>query len=115
MTAYAFRTAGGHGTFTPDGRVEMTPEQLAQHNAALEAAELAEWRAAPDRFAAYITSKGVTTWRGVVIGTIVSRSRYRNNLGATIECVTVRGNNGATYHGRYGCDWSQLVRLRKTR
>lgn len=113
LSGYAFDFKG-HGVFTPDGRADNITDVEA-HNSALEAAELAEWSTKPDRFAAYVAKGTVTTWRGEVLGAIVSRNVYRNNLGARIESVRVRGNNGATYSGRYGCDWSQLVRLRKVK
>lgn len=111
MTGYIFTHAGQQ--FAPEGAVDV-PDPDA-HNKALEAAELAYWAAKPDRFAAYISNKGVTTWRGASLGTITERRRHHNNLGAQIEFVKIRGNNGAIYSGRYGCDWSQLVKLRRVK
>jgi hypothetical protein len=108
-------TFAGHGPFAPEGAVPMTTAQVEEHNAALEADELAQWQACPAVFAAYVTDKGVHTWRGVKLGKIKHQSSYRNNLGARITCITIIGTNGAIYSGRYGSDWSQLVRLRKRR
>lgn len=110
---YAFNHQGT--IFTPAGKIDMSPTDAEARNAALEAAELDSWRTAPDAFHGYVGGSSLTTWRGVVLGAIVRRSRHVNNLGARIESITVRGTNGATYHGRYGCDWSQFVRLRKSR
>lgn len=45
MSNYAF-TFDEHGTFTPDGRADEITD-VAAHNAELERAELAAWRAAP--------------------------------------------------------------------
>jgi hypothetical protein len=101
--------------FDPNGRVALSRDQIAEHNARLERAELERWKDKPGEFAAYVKASNVTTWLGTTIGVIVARNEYRNNLGAKIESITVRGNNGATYYGRYGCDWSQLVRLRRTK
>lgn len=109
---YAFQHEGR--TFTPDGVAPQIVDTEA-HNTAVEAAELAEWAKQPERFAAYVSGRDVILWRGVRIGGIAKRSTYRNNMGARIECVTVKGTNGATYSGRYGSDWSQLVRLRRTK
>lgn len=95
LAGYAFKF-DGHGTFTPEGRDDTLDAEA--HNAALEAAELDAWKAKPDRFAAYVDKGTVTTWRGVKLGTIVSRNVYRNN-GAVrpnaclhcLECST-KGN-----------------------
>lgn len=114
MSGYIF-VFDGHGSFDPDGRVDADKLEAEKRNRELEAAELAFWQTKPERFAGYDSDKGITTWLGTVIGHVVSSSTYRNNFGVRIRCVTVRGTNGATYHGRYGYDWSQLVRLRKAR
>lgn len=103
--------------FDPDGRTNV--EDAVEHNRQLEAAELAYWQTKPDRTSAYIFKRdsGVyepTTWRGTALGTIVERRSHKNNLtGTRMTYVKIRGNNGATYYGTFGSDWSQLVRLRK--
>ena len=53
----------------------------------------------------------LTTWHGERVGTYWAINTYRNNLGATITSIraTIQGRE---YYGRYGSDWSQLVRLR---
>lgn len=114
MTGYVFQSQG-HGAFAPHGHVEMTPDQIEAHNAELERQELAAWSAKPAAFNAYVsTDSRVTTWRGTTLGHIIRRSHYRHNFGARFEAITVRGNNGATYHGRYSVDNQQIVRLRKS-
>ena len=110
---YAFQHEGR--TFTPDGVAPQIVDTEA-HNTAVEAAELAEWAKQPERFAAYARRNTITTWRGVEIGRVVWSSMYRNPLtGSWMRAVRVKGTNGATYSGRYGSDWSQLVRLRRTK
>jgi hypothetical protein len=103
--------------YTPDGKVELTPEQVAQHNAALASAELAEWAKAPDRWQVYVTKgkREVTTWTGEVLGTIIERTAFRTNLSRNIVAIRFRGTNGAVYYGRYGADWSMLCRVRKAK
>ena len=112
MTGYVF-DFGGHGKFDPNGRVEISDHQA--HNRMVEAAELAQWAQRPDRFGAYVTENRVTSWLGTEIGTVVRSSTFRNNLAGRTTCLTIRGNNGATYYGRYGADWSQFIRLRKAK
>ena len=117
MSDYAFLHEGC--AFIPN-RTAIDVKDIEAHNTALEKAELAQWAAAPDYFAGYIlktAAKGgeVTTWCGAEIGTIVAVSHYRTNVSRSMVAVTVRGTNGALYHGRYGSDWTQLVRLRKNR
>lgn len=115
MTGYVM-TFPGKGSFAPEGKVAMTPEEAERHNAELEAQQLREWKAQPEHFAGYVSDDDtVTTWRGTVIGTIERRSKYSTNLSRNMVALTVRGTNGAKYHARYGADWSQLVRLRKCR
>jgi hypothetical protein len=55
----------------------------------------------------------VTTWLGTVIGTIYHSRTYTDGLGHRMHAIRFRGTNGESYYGRYGCDWSQLVRVRK--
>jgi hypothetical protein len=104
--------------FTPNESV-ITPDDNAERNAAIERAELHEWRRRPERFLGYVgefrTSSQLTTWTGKPLGTILSLTTRRNNFGHRETHVTIAGNNGARYHGRYGSDWSQLVRIRKYR
>jgi len=115
MIGYIFQFTG-HGAFAPHGRVEMTPDQIEAHNAQLERQELAAWAEKPTTFNAYVsTDSSVTTWRGTKLGHIVYRSCYRHNFGIRFEAITVRGNNGAIYHGRYSMDNQQIVHLRKSR
>ena len=112
-------------TFTPDGQANI--DDIAAHNASIEAAELAEWATAPDHFACYIVQKtddGFTrsqaeTWLGTPLARVpgsVIYNTYRNRLtGTKMSCVKVYGTNGATYVGRFGSDWSQFCRLRKVK
>ena len=120
---YAFEHAGAVYTPNPDG---PGVTNVNAHNDALEAAELAQWATAPDRFAGYIAEtpepRGVsinerflTTWRGVKLGKVIAWRVYRNNLGARVAAVRIRGNNGAEYYGRMGVDWNQLIRLRRAK
>ena len=100
--------------FAPDGCI-AGPIDVAKHDEALEAQELAMWAQKPDRHCAYVTGTKVVTWLGTELGEVFWSSVHRNNFGAKITAVRVRGSNGAIYHGRYGSAWSQLVRLRKAR
>ena len=119
---YVF-TSKEHGTFLPSGKVEMTPAEVEAHNAKLEAAELAEWSKAPECWVVYVgDGANVTSWRGVVLGTIISRHNYkmpapRWNFEGPIRMQAIRfkGTNGATYYGRYGVANSQLCRVRKAK
>lgn len=113
---YAFTHNGR--AYTPN-KTHVAPSQVDAHNDALEAAELEAWAKAPDRFSGYVVrlemgTHVLQTWRGKFLGRVYMGQPYRNNLGARIQPVTVRGSNGATYHGRYGSDWAQLVRLRRS-
>jgi hypothetical protein len=113
-TGYVFEHEGKQ--YDPTGKTSV--ESAEEHNAGLERAELAFWQTKPERFAAYISKKDgrdiPTTWLGTQIGCVIEASKFRNNLtGSRMTHVRVRGNNGATYHGSFGSDWSQLVRLRR--
>lgn len=55
----------------------------------------------------------VMTWPGTVIGTITSARVYPHNFGSRMMAITVRGTNGAIYHGRASWDHGQCVNLRK--
>ena len=114
---YAFEHAGAVYTPNPNG---PGVTNVNAHNDALEAAELAQWATAPDRFAGYIVGHSVAqtleTWRGKRLGVVTEYRLLRGrSFGARMWSVRVRGNNGATYYGRYGADNSQLVRLRKVK
>lgn len=120
--SYAFEHKGV--IYTPHESGGVTDANA--HNDALEAAELANWATAPEQFAGYIVAtpepKGVSvnerflqTWRGITLGKVTRYRVYRNNLGARIASIRVRGDNGAEYYGRLGVDWNQLVRLRKVK
>lgn len=104
-----------HGAFSPDGKVAMTDAEIEQHNNTLEAQELAAWAEKPEHFCAYVVGWELRTFTGQKLGRIISRSTHRNNLGANIEAISALGTNGETYYGRYGVDWSQLVRIRKSK
>jgi hypothetical protein len=113
---YAFKH--GETAYTPDGKLPASVDADA-HNAAIEAAELAEWAKGPDHFTAYIVPWGKTdskqseaqTWRGVKLGSLTSFRTYRANFGQRMAAITVRGNNGRTYWGRYSVDNQELCRL----
>ena len=57
----------------------------------------------------------VTTWLGTFLGAGRITGVYRNNFGARIVSVRVRGTNGAEYVGRYGYDGGNAIRLRKVK
>jgi hypothetical protein len=129
---YAFTHEGK--AFTPN-QTKVGPSEVDAHNAAQEAAELAVWATAPDRFAVYIVKKTdptmralnsaewkpetwyiATTWRGVQLSKgRVAISRFSTNISRNMVAVRFQGTNGAEYHGRYGADWSQLCRVRKAK
>lgn len=115
MTGYVFTHEGKQ--YDPDGLVQVADSD--EHNRQLERAELAAWAEKPDRWSAYI-KRGtdnrlrVTTWLGSELGKVIDCRRFHNNLtGSEMSHVRVAGNNGATYHGTYGSEWSEFVRLRK--
>ncbi len=99
--------------YTPN-LTKLDAAEAQAHNRALTEAELAHWRNAPDRHYGYVTdSPLITTWTGETLGTITVRKTQRNNFGQRETRIVMRGNNGAFYWGRFGSDWSQLVRLHK--
>lgn len=57
----------------------------------------------------------VTTWPGKYLGTIIAATVYRHNFGSRMVAITVKGSNGAIYHGRASWDWGSCVRLRKAK
>lgn len=110
MADYGFKHNGK--VFTPNGSTVSLVENEAR-NAALEKTELDEWKTQPQNACAYVVGWEIRTWLGTTLGRIVSRHSWTNNFGARIEWIKAEGTNGATYSGRYGSDWAQLVRLRK--
>ena len=61
----------------------------------------------------------VTDWRGNVIGKfwVISEWYRHNQYGEryTMRAVRIQLDGGNVYHGRYGSDWSQLVRARRVK
>jgi len=108
---YAIKFEGR--TFTPEG--ERAIDDVNSHNAAIEANELTIWAAKPECFAGYVTNGNFTTFLGTAIGRVIKASVYRNNFGKRLRAVTIAGNNGALYHGRYGVDWGDLVRVKRSK
>ncbi len=109
---YGFKHEGK--VFTPN---KTHVEDVEAHNAALEKQELEAWRLVPEQFAVYVNeaNRTVTTWRGVLLGTITEWTQFRTNISRNIVAIRFRGTNGARYYGRYGADWSQLCRVRKAK
>jgi hypothetical protein len=103
--------------YTPNGTTGLDSAGNDDRNAAIEAAELARWATAPAEQVAYyrFADDTVTTWRGVVIGRIVSANVYRHNFGGRFVSVRVMGTNGAEYHGRASWDNGTVIRLRRVR
>ena len=108
---YAFTHKGK--AFTPN-QTKIDASQAESHNAEIEAQEISAWQAKPDRWIGYIVKGALTTWRGVKLGDVIASNYSRNPLtGSKIHHVRVRGTNGAMYHGKYGSDWGQAVKLTK--
>ena len=111
---YAWQYEGT--VYTPNGRAEI--EDVAAHNARLAEDELAIWATVPERWQVYVTDatrgKPVTSWTGKKLGYITRVSRFSTNISRNMVALSIRGTNGADYHGRFGDDWSQLCRVRKT-
>lgn len=130
---YAFEHEGA--VFTPDGKADLTPAGMADHNAQLEQAELRQWAERPDRAMAYFEFPGtpndgrqyrhvfqptttgatVATWLGTVLGRITEARVYRHNFGQRFVSLRVLGSNGAEYWGRASWDGGNAVILRKVR
>lgn len=130
MTGYIFEHEGKQ--YSPDGQVQA--DNVCEHNAQIEQAELAYWATRPQHMTVYILPNPaynpnglgtfqeqprflVTTWRGVQIGRVIAYSdskRYGSRYGEpyTMRSVRVAGNNGCEYVGRYGSDWAQCCNLR---
>lgn len=107
------------------------------HNKAVEQAELTAWRDQPDRQLGYyafpaeltrptpryyranfhplVAGATVTTWMGTVIGVITEANVYPHNFGARIVSLTMRGTNGAMYHGRASWDNGSCISLRRAK
>ena len=102
--------------FSPNGMLDE-PVNIEDHNKELERQELEYWATKPDRWHCYVhpSKPEVTSFTGAILGRIVKRTTYRSNIARHITAITVQGDNGATYYGRFGSDWSQLCRLRKAK
>lgn len=107
--SYIFEHEGKQ--YTPDGLVNVANTEA--HNRDLEQKELAAWAAKPDRWQGYVAKDKVTTFLGTVIGTIYRSRKYTNGFGHKIQAIRFHGTNGESYYGRYGCDRSELIRVRK--
>lgn len=124
--------------YTPNGTTGITVADNDDRNKAIEARELAQWAQAPASFRpAYyhfpdgIPMQGMTgsfrsywlnpagahvsTWLGARLGVITSAHVYRHNFGGRMVAITVRGTNGAVYHGRASWDHGDIITLRKAR
>lgn len=94
----------GHGAFSPDGKVEMTPEQIEQHNSQLALAELEAMKqtgkALLYMFRDESGSISVGTWASKPYQrTSVWRARHsRNNWGCQRTDVWFNAD-GSTWHG----------------
>lgn len=106
-----------NGKVLTPNRTDVALSENDARNKKLNQDELETWATKPDNFYCYVKSdvNMVTTWMGTTLGAILKSSIHRNNLGAKIESITVRGTNGATYHGRYGCGAGDFCRLRKSK
>lgn len=126
---YAFDFAG-HGAFTPDGRLPDGTD-IAAHNAAVEAAELAHIATSPEEIIAYVGAKlgdgmgcdrhgptsrrALTNWLGTKIGTCYLSSSWpvRTRIGSRMYQIWATVN-GVAYTGR-GFGEGMIVRLRRAR
>lgn len=153
-------TFAGHGTYSPDGKVDVDASAAEAINAETTKQELAHWQTKPEVFLpAYfefpadgphtftptpefpylcdvckrnggqspklcnasrfwrnrpaLAGATVTTWNGATLGTITDAKVYRHNFGGRFVALTVRGNNGATYHGRASWDSGTVIKLRR--
>lgn len=116
MSAYLFAHEGK--VYSPDGKVNVSAKEAGAINRAQDEEDLAYWQTKPDQFspAYYVDNTDeVTTWYGTTLGKIYHRSRSRMPNGMRILHIRVQGTNGASYYGKLGDDWSQLVRLHKFR
>lgn len=70
-----------------------------------EGAHLCDVRNLLDRtkpFVCYVSldNKSITGWEGNRLGSVLSYSRYRGNMGAWIYCYSVQDVHGQYWHGR---------------
>ena len=71
--------------------------------------------AAYSRFAVSYPRRGIVTdWHGNKIADALYGRPYRGGFGAKMRTVSFV-LDGVTYTGRYGCDWSEAVRVRSTK
>lgn len=134
MSDYAFVHDGK--AFTPN-QTSIEADKAAEHNKAIELAELARWDTKPDTQLAYyhfpsdykaragkqwlhtyhplIYDAYVTLWPGNMIGTITSARVYTHNFGGRFVSLSVRGTNGAIYHGRASWDNGTCINLHKSK
>ena len=137
-TGYIF-TSPEHGAYSPAGKVAGV--DAADHNAQLTRMELAAWALQPADYCGYVTflvgdtpvntsnafghrraslprqgqAVTLTTWTGELLGQGIVTGVFRNNLtGSRTVAIRITGTNGATYTGRFGDEWSQLCRIRRT-
>jgi hypothetical protein len=127
-----------HGkVYTPNGTTAIDPVTSDDRNKAIERAELTAWKGQPDRQCGYyafpseteqggvrfyrrdfypaIAGATVSTWLGTVIGTVIKAHVYPHNFGSRMVALTVRGTNGAIYHGRASWDNGTCISLRRTK
>lgn len=119
--------------FTPNGSAVESDSNRAR-NTAIESAELAIWRMRPGYALAYydfpsqviagpyrasfspdLTGAVVTTWLGTSLGVITRARVYRHVFGGRFVAITVKGNNGAVYHGRASYDNGNAIRLYRSK
>jgi len=56
----------------------------------------------------------VTSWDGSIKIPARFSKPYRHNFGGHFQHVWFT-YNGINFHGKYGCDWSQLVRVKQVK
>jgi hypothetical protein len=121
VTNAGYASHPGPGGFTPEGRAPegRAPDGflVSAHNRAVERHELDAWASVPTHFGAYISDAkvgaAVTTWLGTELGKVTACKVAKRRVGADMAYIRVRGSNGAEYFGRYGCEWSQYVHLKR--
>lgn len=125
--------------YTPNGTAGLPVVGNDARNELIDRAALQAWAERPDQFVAYYhtpnvrkgvehyrgriihnsavsidrTGAEVRTWLGASLGVITSARLYRHNFGGKFIALTVKGSNGATYHGRASWDNGNVIRLRK--
>ena len=108
----------GHGAFSPDGKVEMTPEQIEQHNTELMTAELEAMKQTGRAVLYLFTEDG-----RIKVGQWASKPFQRtpvlcardsvNNFGAQRRDVWFRCD-GSIWHGVNLGD-NDIVRCKRTK